>query len=665
MFEFSGILRHRANRVGIVPRLLMASILAVVVAVAVVQTWTLHVIGQSERDSAQVRLALNLAVLKEALLPYGSDWHLSDDGKLMQGSQVVSGLDRLVEDVGNITHGVVTVFAGDTRIATTVPRPGGGRATGTKLAAGPAYDAVISHGKSYRGTANILGVSYFTVYEPLRDMAGKQVGILFVGVASATVQDVVDKIIWHGSVAALVVILVVGAVGWSILRATMRPLRQLAGSVGMISDGHLDLPVPCADRTDQLGEIGRAVEMLRLKAQRAQILETQAAADHEAGVRRQIAQDQVTRDFSKSVSGVLTGLVGSAENMRKAAGETVEAAEATHKDMAATVSDAEQSSHNLSRVAAATEQLTASVSEIFRQVNQASQAAEDAVHQARATDTTMHSLSEAAGQIGAVVALINSIAGQTNLLALNATIEAARAGEAGKGFAVVASEVKQLATQTAQATQQIGVQVAAIQTATGEVAGAVHKVTEAIGRVSDVATAIATAVEEQGSATREIATQVNEVAQATNKATRAMLDASSTAERSGQSSQAVLAVADQVMRMSGTLREEVDHFSTAMNASQQSGERRNYERISGRGAKAHLRTATNDPAAATVINISLGGIAVGCDWLCDDGTEILLRLPGGGAEVSSRVVGVRDHVMALAFRQDPGESLECLMRCAG
>jgi methyl-accepting chemotaxis protein len=206
------------------------------------------------------------------------------------------------------------------------------------------------------------------------------------------------------------------------------------------------------------------------------------------------------------------------------------------------------------------------VSEISRQVEQAADAARDAVAQARATDATVAGLSNAAGQIGEVVTLIDTIAGQTNLLALNATIEAARAGEAGKGFAVVAGEVKQLATQTAAATSRIADQVATMQRVAAEAAAAVQGVSAAIGRVNDVAAAIATAVEQQGGATQEIAVQVAAVAQATNRATQAMGSVAASAGTSSATGQTVQAAADDVMRVSGDLRQEVDRFVTAMRA---------------------------------------------------------------------------------------------------
>lgn len=556
--------RRSFGQIGIVPTLLATSLLAVVVAVVIVQGWTLHIVSQSEDRAAQTRLDVNLSVLKEELLQLGTDWRLADNGKLMLDGKPAQGLDKAVDDVGRITHAVATVFAGDTRVATTIKRPDGSRAIGTKLAPGPAREAVIDRMTAYRGSADILGVPHFTVYEPLRDPNGRQVGILFVGVPSADVQDVLNKIIWHTSIAALIVIALVGMSSWLVLRIALRPLHALAGALRTISDGCLDVPAPCANRTDQFGEIGRAVETLRGKAQQAKNLETQVAADAEDKTRRQKTMDQLTQDFGTSVSGVLVGLVSSAEDMRGSAAEMAGAAEQTRSDMVSTTSDAGSSSQNLSQVAAAAEQLTASVGEISRQVDQAAAAALDAVDQARVTDITVQGLSQAAAQIGEVVGLIDNIAAQTNLLALNATIEAARAGDAGKGFAVVAGEVKQLAAQTAQATKQIGLQVGAIQAATGQAADAVMGVTAAIARVRQVATTIAAAVDQQGSATREIATQVTTVATATEKAARAMLDVSTTAERSGRISQTVLVSVDQVTQISATLRGEVDHFVTAM-----------------------------------------------------------------------------------------------------
>ena len=644
---------RRLSSPGIVQTLLAASLVAVVVAVVLVQGLTLRTVARSEEQAAQSQLDVNLAVLREKMNLRGTDWRLGNDGRLTVDGKVAEGLDQVVLDVARITHAVATVFAADTRVATTVKRPDGSPAIGTKLAAGPAREAVIGHQSPYRGMADILGIRHFTIYEPLHDRDGREVGILFVGVPSADVQSMLNRIIWQTSVTALIVVLLVGVSIWIMLRVTLRPLQTLAGAVRTISAGDLDVSVPCARRTDQLGEIGRAVEMLRENTQHARSLELTAVGDRQAKARRQQAIEQLTQDFGRSVSGVLAGLVSSAETMRGSAAEMTDAAEQTRSNMASTTSDAEHSSANLSRVAAAAEQLTASVGEVSRQVDQAAQAAGEAVEQARATDATVRGLSEAAGQIGQVTGLISNIAAQTNLLALNATIEAARAGEAGKGFAVVAGEVKQLAAQTAQATKQIGLQIGAIQAATGEAANAVVGVTTAIGRVNQVATLIAAAVEQQGAATREIAAQVNAVAEATKNATRAMLNVSTTAERSGQTSQTVLVSADQLTQMANTLHEKIDHFVTAMRVSEESGDRRMHECVPGGKVLVDLSSEEHGNGSAKLINISAGGAALSCDWVCQPGMEIMLRLPGGGSEVSSRVVDVRAGVLAVAFRQDP------------
>ena len=282
----------------------MASLAVVVIAVLMLQAWTLSIVEASETQAAQLRLDINLGVLKAALHQRGIDWALDESGRLMLNGKAADTLDEVVEDVATITHGFATVFAGDTRIVTTVKRPDGSSAVGTKLAAGAARDAVIGHGQTFRGINNILGVQYFTVYEPLRDAAGRQVGILFVGVPRTDVQTVLDAIVEKSFVAAVVVLLVVGVIGWLLLRANLRPLQALAGAVRSMGDGRLDIAVPCADRRDQLGEIGRSVEMLREKAKHAQALERRllASAKQEAAVLRETNEQlaQVNTDLEMS-----------------------------------------------------------------------------------------------------------------------------------------------------------------------------------------------------------------------------------------------------------------------------------------------------------------------------------------------------------------------------
>jgi methyl-accepting chemotaxis protein len=270
--------------------------------------------------------------------------------------------------------------------------------------------------------------------------------------------------------------------------------------------------------------------------------------------------------FSATVGAIVDTVSSASTELEASAGTLTGTAEQTQARSGAVAAAAEQASANVQSVASAAEEMTSSVHEISRQVQESSKIASAAVTQAQETDARINALSQAAGRIGDVVKLITAIAEQTNLLALNATIEAARAGEAGRGFAVVASEVKQLASQTAKATEEISVQIAGMQTATQESVAAIKQIGDTIGQISEISAAIAAAVEEQGAATSEIARNVGEAAKGTAQVASNIVEVNSGAGETGAASTEVLAAARSLSGESNRLKLEVDKFLVTVRA---------------------------------------------------------------------------------------------------
>ncbi|WP_052668860.1 methyl-accepting chemotaxis protein [Nitriliruptor alkaliphilus] len=221
----------------------------------------------------------------------------------------------------------------------------------------------------------------------------------------------------------------------------------------------------------------------------------------------------VSRGVVRRVSDSASQLTRASEQLTAVSDRLTVASDGTTSQANVVASAGEQVSSNIQTVATAIEEMSASVHEIAGSAGSASEVAADAVRRAEATNQTVLKLGESSARISAVIELITSIAEQTNLLALNATIEAARAGEAGKGFAVVANEVKELAKETAAATEEISARIATIQEETGEAVAEIEQIGAVIARIADIQTTIASAVEEQTATTSEISRNVAEAAQ--------------------------------------------------------------------------------------------------------------------------------------------------------
>jgi len=347
--------------------------------------------------------------------------------------------------------------------------------------------------------------------------------------------------------------------GW-LVASVSTPIQRMTDAMKRLAGHDLSTEITGLGRKDEIGAMATAVQVFKDSMVKAEHLAEAQQLDHAQKQLRATRIEAINATFDQQASEALNFLASAATELRATAGGMSDNADLASKQAGAVAAASEEASSNVQTVAAATEQLSSSIQEIARQVVQSSTIAGQAVQEAAATGGTMQTLSEAAQKIGEVVRLINDIAGQTNLLALNATIEAARAGEAGKGFAVVASEVKNLATQTARATEDISAQVAAMQSSTGNAVAAIERIDATIGRMNEISTSIAAAMEQQGAATQEIARNVQEAARGTTEVSSNITGLNQSVEETGAASVQVLTAADELGQQAEQLRARVGTF---------------------------------------------------------------------------------------------------------
>ena len=469
--------------------------------------------GEKLHKQATERQEVNLRVAWSILNQLSNKFSIID-GKLYADSHLLNGNNDVVDEIKNLVGGTATIFMGDTRVATNVMKSDGTRAIGTKLARGPVYDAIFNEGKPYRGEADILGTSYFTAYDPIKNDSGEVIGILYVGINK-------DK--FFASVEGVITILIYIVIGFGLLMCVINyyvtrkfittPLNHSTSVIKEISNGNLTADLHYSEG-DEISALFNSFHKMQQK-----------------------------------LTDVIRGI-------RSGANEVSTAAEQVSQGNTNLSQRTQEQASSLEEVASSMEEMTSTVKQNAENARLANQLATTAKDQANIgeevaaqTVTAMSEINTSSKQIADIIGVIDEIAFQTNLLALNAAVEAARAGEQGRGFAVVASEVRNLSGRSAAAAKEIKAlikdSVDKVEDGTrlvDESGTALEEIVNSVKKVSDIVAEIASASVEQSDGISQVNKALLQMDEMTQQNASLVEEAAAASESMGAQAQELTAL---------------------------------------------------------------------------------------------------------------------------
>ena len=345
--------------------------------------------------------------------------------------------------------------------------------------------------------------------------------------------------------------------GRYVMEHIVKPFEHLTEGMHKISEGNYDLDVQHTERDDEIGQMCRSLEKAKKAAMLLKELREQAQARQEEH-NAQLAE--LAARFERQISDIVNGVAAASSQLESTATAMAETAEIS-ANQSGTVSEAMASAAaGVTAAAAATDEFALSINEISRQASGSAELARKAAEATRKADETIAALAGSAAEVGQIVELISSIAQRTNLLALNASIEAARGGEAGRGFAVVAAEVKELAAQTAKATERVAVQIQKIQEDTGVSVAALQAIARQINDLEVTSVSIAAAVDQQSAAGQDLARSIDLAARSTERVSSSIAQVREGSLATGAAAVQVLTSSSELKHQSAALRSQVDDF---------------------------------------------------------------------------------------------------------